>query len=151
MAKQAITVVFVHGWSVTNTDTYGGLPVRLRNEASARNVDIDIQHIYLGRYLSFHDEVTLRDVARAFESAMSALASRDSRTIACVTHSTGGPVIRDWWQHFYQDRDRACPMTYLIMLAPANHGSALAQLGKGRLGRIKAAFSGVEPGQGILD
>jgi len=37
------------------------------------------------------------------------------------------------------------------MLAPANYGSALAQLGKGRLGRIKSWFGGVEPGQGVLD
>jgi len=37
------------------------------------------------------------------------------------------------------------------MLAPANHGSALAQLGKSRLGRIKSFFEGVEPGQHILD
>jgi hypothetical protein len=37
------------------------------------------------------------------------------------------------------------------MLAPANHGSALAQLGKSRLGRIKSFFDGVEPGERILD
>ena len=39
----------------------------------------------------------------------------------------------------------------LVMLAPANHGSALAALGKARVGRIKAWFSGVEPGQRVLD
>ena len=37
------------------------------------------------------------------------------------------------------------------MLAPANHGSALAQLGKSRLGRIKSFFEGIEPGQHVLD
>jgi hypothetical protein len=37
------------------------------------------------------------------------------------------------------------------MLAPANYGSALAQLGKERLGRLKSWFGGVEPGQGVLD
>jgi hypothetical protein len=37
------------------------------------------------------------------------------------------------------------------MLAPANHGSALAQLGKSRLSRIAHFFQGVEPGQRILD
>lgn len=37
------------------------------------------------------------------------------------------------------------------MLAPANHGSALAQLGKGRVSRLKSWFTGVEPGQGVLD
>ena len=42
-------------------------------------------------------------------------------------------------------------MSHLIMLAPANYGSALAQLGKQRLSRIKSWFEGVEPGQGVLD
>ena len=42
-------------------------------------------------------------------------------------------------------------MSHLVMLAPANHGSALAQLGKGRLSRLKFWFGGVEPGQGVLD
>lgn len=42
-------------------------------------------------------------------------------------------------------------MSHLIMLAPANYGSALAQLGKGRLSRMKFWFGGVEPGQGVLD
>jgi len=38
------------------------------------------------------------------------------------------------------------------MLAPANHGSALAQLGKGRLSRLKTALlDDSEPGQRVLD
>lgn len=37
------------------------------------------------------------------------------------------------------------------MLAPANFGSALAQLGKARVGRLKSWFQGVEPGTGVLD
>jgi hypothetical protein len=37
------------------------------------------------------------------------------------------------------------------MLAPANHGSALAVIGKERIGRVKSWLDGVEPGQGILD
>jgi hypothetical protein len=42
-------------------------------------------------------------------------------------------------------------MSHLVMLAPANFGSALAQLGAGRLSRIKTWFQGVEPGTGVLD
>jgi hypothetical protein len=42
-------------------------------------------------------------------------------------------------------------MSHLIMLAPANFGSALAQLGKGRVSRIKSWVEDVEPGQGVLD
>ena len=45
-------VVFVHGWSVTNTDTYGGLPIALAKNAPA-GVDIKVEHLYLGKYVSF--------------------------------------------------------------------------------------------------
>jgi len=156
MAKRSVIIVFVHGWSVINTDTYGGLPARLRNEAKARNIDMQIKHLYLGRYISFHDEVRIPDIARAFRTAVdgelkSALAG--NKRFVCITHSTGGPVIRDWWQRFYGGvvGSGVCPMSHLLMLAPANFGSALAQLGKGRLSRLKFWFGGVEPGQGVLD
>ena len=69
----------------------------------------------------------------------------------CITHSTGGPVIRDWWNRYCKGQILKTRMTHLIMLAPANFGSALAQLGKGTLSRMRSWFNGVEPGQGILD
>ncbi len=150
------TVVFVHGWSVTDTATYGGLPLRLRNEARAAGMEIQVKQIFLGRYISFHDEVRVKDISRAFHTAvadeLSGLSAEGNRFV-CITHSTGGPVIRDWWHRYYgaDTGGATCPMSHLIMLAPANYGSALAQLGKGRLGRIKSWFGGVEPGQGVLD
>ncbi len=148
------TVVFVHGWSVRSTDTYGRLPERLAREASDRGLPLDVRHVWLAKYVSFRDEVTVDDIARAFEAATRAelrdlLAAR--RRFACVTHSTGGPVVRAWWQRYYGRSRRRCPMSHLVMLAPANFGSALAQLGKGRLTRIKTWFQGVEPGTGVLD
>jgi hypothetical protein len=148
-------VVFVHGWSVTNTDTYGGLPVRLREEAKAVGVNIQIKEIFLGRYISFHDEVRVNDISKAFHAAVKDQLSDivdDGIRFVCITHSTGGPVIRDWWHHYYTaEGSEICPMSHLVMLAPANYGSALAQLGKGRLSRLKFWFGGVEPGQGVLD
>lgn len=155
MPERAV-IVFVHGWSVTNTDTYGGLPVRLRAEAEALKLNVRIEELFLGRYISFHDEVRLSDISRAFRTALadelSDLLQAGSRFV-CITHSTGGPVVRDWWQRYYETDPQAgiCPMSHLIMLAPANFGSALAQLGKGRLSRLKSWFEGVEPGQGVLD
>lgn len=154
--SRKLCVVFVHGWSVINTDTYGALPERLRAHAQAAGLSLQMQDIFLGRYISFHDEVRLSDIAQAFEAAiqdqMSAALADGSRFI-CITHSTGGPVVRDWWHRYYQDQPGAgiCPMSHLIMLAPANYGSALAQLGKQRIGRLKAWMGGVEPGQGVLD
>ena len=52
---------------------------------------------------------------------------------------------------FWKGQLAQCPLSHLVMLAPANHGSALAQLGKSRLSRIKSLFQGVDPGQRVLD
>lgn len=156
MPPKRTLVVFVHGWSVTNTDTYGGLPVRLRAEANTQGIDVQIEEIFLGRYISFHDEVRVSDISRAFRTAIDDELSdvlKDGTRFVCITHSTGGPVIRDWWHRYYETvpQSGVCPMSHLVMLAPANYGSALAQLGKGRLSRLKSWFGGVEPGQGVLD
>jgi hypothetical protein len=148
------TIIFVHGWSVTNTDTYGGLPTALRRYLAQRDDTAEIRHLFLGAYVSFVDTVTLTDISRAFEAALrreagDAIAA--GREIVCITHSTGGPVVRDWMHRFYTSQNRACPMTHLIMLAPANFGSALAVLGQRTVGRLKAWMSGIEPGQRVLD
>jgi hypothetical protein len=147
----SLLIVFVHGYSVTNLDTYGELPLRMRNEAIARGYDVKIENLFLGRYISFNDEVRLHDVSRAMQAAVQTQIPSGTRFI-CITHSTGGPVVRNWWHLFYQNQpNTVCPMSHLIMLAPANHGSALAQLGKTRLSRVKSWFDGAEPGQKILD
>jgi pimeloyl-ACP methyl ester carboxylesterase len=133
-------LVFVHGWSVRSTATYGELPARLERE-----LGLTAQHIFLGKYISFDDSVTMDDLALALDAALIELGIEE---FACFTHSTGGPLLRHWYLKNSANRVR---LKKLIMLAPANHGSALAQLGKGRLSRIKAFFEGVEPGQRILD
>ncbi|MDX1455580.1 MAG: phospholipase [Gammaproteobacteria bacterium] len=157
-AAKAITVVLVHGWSVRTTETYGALPEKLRDEArklkgKANAPKIDVHNIWLSRYISFHNEVRLKDIARALDAAL-----RDEfgdnlekRKLAMITHSTGGPAVREWLQRHYVNEGRKLPLDYLVMLAPANFGSALAQLGRTRLGRLKAWFEGVEPGLGVLD
>lgn len=150
------TIVFVHGWSVTNTDTYGGLPERLAAEAAAAGRTLKVRDLQLAKYVSFHDEVRIEDLARGMEAAvrreLGTLIARGER-FAVVTHSTGGPLARAWWwNHYGAKRDAGpCPMSHLVMLAPANFGSALAQLGKGRLSRLKSWAGGVEPGTGVLD
>ncbi|MCP4076279.1 MAG: phospholipase [Gammaproteobacteria bacterium] len=148
-------LIFVHGWSVTHTDTYGGLPDALANKANDFNLNLDIQHIYLGKYISFHDEVSVDDIARAMDRALRDLPSNSNNQIkpfSCITHSTGGPVVRAWVDRFYGSRKLLdLPLKHLVMLAPANHGSSLAALGKTRVGRIKSWFQGVEPGQRVLD
>ena len=148
-------LVFVHGWSVRRTDTYGGLPEALQQRAANHGLELEVAHVFLGRYISFHDEVTLDDISRGFEQALRDQLPDNAdgrKPFSCITHSTGGPVVRNWVEIFYgADGLDRLPLKHLIMLAPANHGSALAQLGRGRLSRIRSFFRGVEPGQGVLD
>ncbi len=150
-----INIVFVHGYSVTNLSTYGELPLRLKAEGKKHDYEIDVEEIFLGKYISFKDEVKLDDISKAFNTAVKEQLSHitgSKKRFICVTHSTGGPVIRNWWSKFYtQETSEICPMSHLIMLAPANFGSALAQLGKSRVSRIKSWIEDVEPGQGVLD
>lgn len=147
-------LIFVHGWSVTNTDTYGELPGALSAAAARHSLALNIRHLHLGKYVSFRDEVTVDDIARGFDRALRDLPGADGEIpeFSCITHSTGGPVVRHWVERCYGASGlRNCPLKHLVMLAPANHGSALAVLGKQRVGRIKSWFSGVEPGQRVLD
>jgi hypothetical protein len=146
------TLVFVHGWSVSNTSTYGQMPQQLQQQAAAGGVALTLANIWLSEYVSFDDAVTMGDIVRAFDHALRDLHLTDA-SFACVTHSTGGPVVREWLR---AQRDRpgsysTIKLSHLVMLAPANFGSALAQLGKGILGRLKSWFDGVQPGQRVLD
>ena len=152
MADQ-IVLVFVHGWSVTNTDTYGGLPSALVKNSPA-DLNIKVAHLYLGKYVSFEDEVNVDDLARGMQCAINAEILpklKKGERFACITHSTGGPVVRKWIDVYFKGQLDDCPLQHLVMLAPANHGSALAQLGKGRLSRMKFFAEGVQPGTKVLD
>lgn len=147
-------LIFVHGWSVTNTDTYGELPEALVASAASYGLQLEIQHVWLGKYVSFHDEVTLDDIARGLDRALRGLSGNENaiQPFSCITHSTGGSLVRHWVDCFYGAAGLAAlPLKHLVMLAPANHGSSLAVLGKERVGRIQAWFNGVEPGQRVLD
>lgn len=148
------TIVFLHGWSVTHTDTYGGLPEQLAKFGGLDGSTFDLHDLRLGRYVSFRDEVRMPDLVRALESAvrteLKALIDKGER-FTVVTHSTGGPLAREWWWRYYAGTGAPCPMSHLIMLAPANFGSALAQLGKGKISQLKSWAEGVQPGQGVLD
>jgi len=141
-------LLFIHGWSVTSINTYGELPQVLQNNAP-KEMNLQIENIYLSEYISFHDEVTLEDIARAFESARKEKLGDEH--FACITHSTGGPVIRLWMDLYFKNNLLSTPLSHLIMLAPANHGSSLAILGKQKVNRIKSWFKGVEVGEKVLD
>lgn len=147
-------LIFVHGWSVTHTNTYGELAESLTSVSNNYGVSLQIDHINLAQYVSFHDEVTVDDISRAMDRALRDLPGNNNviQAFSCITHSTGGPVVRNWIELFYgRNQLGTVPLKHLVMLAPANHGSALAVIGKKRLSRIKAWFQGIEPGQKVLD
>ncbi len=77
-------LVFVHGWSVTSTETYGYLPQAL---AKLADTELEVSHLHLGRYISFQDQVKLEDVALAFEAARREVLGDEP--FAVITHSTG--------------------------------------------------------------
>lgn len=142
-------LLFIHGYSVNNTDNYGELPAAIE----AANPSIEADHLNLAKYISFRDEVTLDDISKAMHQALLDY-FEDGGAIpefAVLTHSTGAPVVRNWLRLFYGDANAQPPLTHFVMLAPANHGSGLAALGKKRIARIKTFFQGVEPGTGVLN
>jgi hypothetical protein len=67
--RVGMLVVFVQGWSVKNTDTYGGLPQALA-ASRFKDLDIAVKHLFLARYVSFADEVTVDDIARGVQNAV---------------------------------------------------------------------------------
>lgn len=146
------TLVFVHGWSVTNTATYGRLPEALVTRAAQAGSTLRVLDVHLSEYVSFDDAVTMDDLVRAFDHALRGLALVEAR-FDCVTHSTGGPLVMAWLRAQRERPALHAPvkLNRLVMLAPAHFGSALAKLGKGIVGRLKAWFDGIEPGQRILD
>jgi hypothetical protein len=139
-------VILVHGYNVTSTKTYGVLPQRLKS------LGHNVKDVYLSKYVTLDDDLTLPDIVKAFHVGLQDLygAQFEKKKFACVTHSTGGLVARAWVDTFYSHRTKSLPASHLIMLAPPNHGSRLATLGKSRLSRVRSLW-GVEPGLQVLD
>ncbi len=119
---------------------YGYLPEWLRER-----LGVETHDVWLSEYVSYSDSVRMADLAEAFERARKQ--SIGDGPFCCVTHSTGGPVAREWLARYPE----AGRMTHLVMLAPPHHGSALAQLGKARLSRMAMWLGHREPGDQILD
>ena len=106
-------IVFVHGWSVTNTDTCGGLPAALVKNASPK-LDLQVTHLYLSKYVSFEDEVKVDDIARGMAIPATAYAcfsaKNASRTIS---------RLASW------ERSRHRPG---LLIAPTTNGSETGRL-----------------------
>ncbi|SRR5579871_1876679 len=131
-------ILLVHGWSASYKSF---VPIQswLTTQGYAT------ESVYFGQYDSMEDHVTFDDVAVGMHERLQDLVtagkiSLDPFSWDAIVHSTGGPAIRHWLHYYLMDicgGDLSkCPLKRLIMLAPANFGSRLAQQGESALAKI---------------
>jgi hypothetical protein len=155
MANGKRQVLIVHGWS----DTYESFqPLKDLLVAAG----YETKQVFLGNYASMRDDVTFDDLATALQRRFQEMINTrtltlDPFSLDIIVHSTGGPVVRHWLNHFLSDICRGdlarCPVRSLIMLAPANFGSRLAAQGKSALAKLfkGGMTTGFETGKRILE
>jgi hypothetical protein len=125
-------VVLVHGYS----DQGASFNV-WRDALGARG--IDVREVYVASYISRSNEVTVPDVAEAFDRALRNVVDTDPTKantfdeFDAIVHSTGMLVLRDWMS---RDPRRLARVKHIVGLAPATWGSPLAHKGRSFLGAI---------------
>jgi hypothetical protein len=148
-------VLIVHGWS----DTYQSFqPLKDLLVAAGYQTT----QVFLGTYASMRDDVTFDDLAtglqrRFVEMGKTGALTLEPFSLDIIVHSTGGPVVRHWLNHYLRDICKGdlarCPVRSLTMLAPANFGSRLAAQGKSALAKLfKGGMeTGFQTGKRILE
>ena len=148
-------VLIVHGWS----DSYESFqPLKSLLVAAGYQTT----QVFLGTYASMRDDVTFDDLAtglqrRFMEMGKDGTLTLEPFSLDIIVHSTGGPVVRHWLNHYLADICKGdlarCPVRSLIMLAPANFGSRLAAQGKSALAKLfKGGMEhGFQTGKRILE
>lgn len=141
-------IVIVHGWSDTS-DSFKPLARWLKAQG------FQTLDLFLGDYISMEDDVTIDDAAKAMERAVQAKiqAGKLNKPFDLIVHSTGGLVSRTWLSSYYTGKPKSeMPVKRLIMLAPANFGSALATVGQTVLGRVVKGWGhGFHTGKQMLN
>jgi len=140
------TVLFVHGYSVTDLRTFNALPDLLVADGISR------QKIFLAGFVSLDDRVSCDDLAAGLEARVSMLELSYgldlSRTIL-ISHSTGAIVSRRWiLKRRAMNSSDATKKTlsHFLSCAGANHGSTMAQLGQTQLAYL---FRSITQGQSV--
>lgn len=141
-------VVIVHGWSDTSK-SFEQLAAWLNDKG------FQVVSIFLGDYISMEDDVTIDDAAKAMDAAVrtEVQAGRLKLPFDLIVHSTGGLVSRTWLSSYYTGVAAAqMPVQRLVMLAPANFGSALATVGQTMMGRVVKGWDhGFHTGKQMLN
>jgi len=124
-------VLIIHGWSDTSKSFVELAQFLERNGYATVPV-------WLGDYISLDDDVGVQDVAKRLQAVVEGMLQdgRLTKPFDAIVHSTGGLVIREWVTAYYGNNIGSCPLKRVVMLAPANFGSRLAQLGQSMVGRL---------------
>ncbi|MFC4809424.1 esterase/lipase family protein [Paenibacillus sp. GCM10023250] len=114
----------------------------------------DPQSVHVCSYETLTNEVTIPDIAEAFDRALrERVGLMEDEPFDAIVHSTGMLVLRAWLTVYAKRRDR---LKHLVGLAPATFGSPLAHKGRSWLGGV---FKGrkemgpdfLEAGDRVLD
>jgi hypothetical protein len=132
MAKRP--VIILHGYS--DKPESAGEWLRL-----LRARDYDATEIMVGGYVSLSNEVTIKDVAEAFDRALRARKGLGGdEEFDVIVHSTGMLVIRAWLTSYGLQgkvgEKRQARLKHLIGLAPATFGSPMAHKGRSWIGAL---------------
>lgn len=134
-STQGEVTIIMHGWSDCSESF-----VTLKRFLVAQGIG-KVQTVYYMDYESREDNITFNDVIDGFndqliEKKLIGVNGEKLCDLNVIVHSTGGLVIRHWIWRYYRDRIAECPISRLVMLAPANFGSPLAHRGKSFLGSL---------------
>lgn len=133
----ATKLLIIHGYSDGAT-SFTGLRDFFQANGYAR------ENVFLLNYASMDDQAQFSDFADKLDEDYEKQFPNERIDIAC--HSTGALVVRLWLDLHYS-RQRAAgkakprsPVEHLLMFAPANFGSDLAEMGQSFLGKFRATF-----------
>lgn len=137
MARPTRTLI-IHGWSDCS-ESFVAIKTFLIESGIGEPTSI-----YYADYQSREDSITFDDVADGLNVQLikGGFIDQDGKPLVdlnVIVHSTGGLVIRHWLSRYYMGPTpnlNDCPIKKLVMLAPANFGSPLAQRGKSFLGEL---------------
>lgn len=141
-------VVILHGWSDT-WDSFAPLANFLK-ASGFQTFDL-----FLSKYISMDDDVSIEDAAKAMQAAVEEKIAGKELTppFDLIVHSTGGLVARTWLSAYCAGmKPEKMPVQRLVMIAPANFGSKLADVGQTILGRVVKGWDhGFHTGKLMLD
>src|SRR3954470_7390078 len=119
-------IVLLHGYSAS-AKSLGPW----RDRLVARGYPVAGVHV--GEYVTLSNEITIKDIAEAFDRALSVSGPGADAEFDVIVHSTGGLGIRSWLSPYAARRER---VKHIIGLAPAMFGSPLAHKGRSWLGAV---------------